>query len=86
MNKRYVDLDEILLALPKNAEIIIRDWPVADVAPVKHGEWIHERIKSAESSTGFFFSATCECSLCHTFVQQESNYCPNCGAKMEVDE
>ena len=60
--------------------------PPADVAPVRRGKWIHEKIESAESSIGFFLSATCECSLCHTFVQQESNYCPSCGAKMEVGE
>ena len=29
--KRYVDLDEILLALPKSAAKIIEDWPLADV-------------------------------------------------------
>ena len=37
MDKRYVDLDEILLALPKNAAKIIEGWPAADVRPVPAG-------------------------------------------------
>ena len=65
---------------------IVEDIPAADVAPVRHGKWIHEKIESAESSIGFFLTSTCECSLCHTFVQQESKYCPNCGAEMRGAE
>ena len=34
MDKRYVDLNEILLALPKSAAKIIEDWPAADVREV----------------------------------------------------
>jgi hypothetical protein len=40
--------------------------------PVKHGRWIkHEGYD--------------ECNLCHTKTMFGHNYCPNCGAKMEVD-
>ena len=38
MNKKYVDLDEILLALPKNAAKIIEGWPAADVREVVYCE------------------------------------------------
>ena len=50
----------------------------ADVAPVRHGKWI--------KPTRVPDSMMDECSLCgfdcgaYTF-----NYCPNCGAKMEVE-
>lgn len=27
-----------------------------------------------------------KCSNCHTWVDDVDKYCPNCGAKMEVDE
>lgn len=49
----------------------------ADVAEVKHGEWVDNGIQDSMLS---------ECSLCgfpcgaYTF-----NYCPNCGAKMSVN-
>lgn len=55
---------------------MLRNIPAADVAEVKHGEWIfgvtmhHEWMK---------------CSVC--LVSQSPNgcfsYCPNCGAKMD---
>ena len=35
--KRYVDLDEILLALPKSAAKIIEDWPTANVVDIDEG-------------------------------------------------
>ncbi len=53
---------------------VIKDIPVADVAPVKHGEWVQ---------TDIF-----KCSECGYSFEPEGytayfNYCPNCGAKMD---
>ncbi len=47
--------------------------PTADVEEVKHGEWVGEY--------GYYPN----CSLCGTKVKQMggTNYCPNCGAKMD---
>lgn len=52
--------------------------PAADVAEVKHGQWINERWEGLSS-----FSA--ECSLCskRTLAYFHYYYCPNCGAKMD---
>jgi hypothetical protein len=56
--------------------------PAADVAEVRHGEWV----PITNGLKGW------KCSLCdeHIYVQPESNlqrykypYCPNCGAKMD---
>lgn len=54
----------------------------ADVAPIRHGEWINEkcRIKS-------IFAEYCyECSLCGRPTGFDrypmTNYCPGCGAEM----
>lgn len=47
--------------------------PILDVEPVKHGKWIYV---NGEFS---------QCSLCKYPVHTswgETNYCPNCGAKM----
>lgn len=51
----------------------------ADVAPVVHGHWIRQD----ESFTRFKCSNP-ECGIenCSGF----ENYCPNCGAKMDIDE
>ena len=47
--------------------------PSADVAPVRHGRWIasHDEF--------------CACSICKYPVYagwNQTNYCPNCGARM----
>lgn len=58
--------------------------PAADVAPVVHGHWVDE----------------CKCSACGEMSYEEaksdetdpncyyvlSDYCPNCGAKMDEEE
>ncbi len=41
---------------------------VADVAPVKHGEWMGTVCTACGESTSFYYD-------CH--------YCPQCGAKMD---
>ena len=55
----------------------IMDIPAADVAPVQHGRWIMHDDE---------FGLTCECSACHIETMGDGNYCPNCGAKMELEE
>lgn len=55
--------------------------PAADVVPVVHGEWLlrHE-------GHGHYW----ECSVCHKnpciYVTKDTNYCPNCGAKMRRED
>jgi hypothetical protein len=68
-----------------NAIELIDDIPAADVAPVVHGRWI-----SWEKAGNFVPSPDRhECSVCHDAAQVLvngfellSDYCPNCGAKM----
>ena len=64
---------------------ILNQFPVADVAPVRHGIWIS---LTDCSNAGVY------CSVCHKKVYKEdyaicnrknklrSDYCPNCGTKM----
>lgn len=49
----------------------------------KTGWWKHVEIESNKSDTGYFMLPLCECSVCDIYVEQESNYCPHCGAKMK---
>ena len=53
--------------------------PLADVAPVVHGHWIRQ-----DDSFTRFKCSNPECGIenCNGF----ENYCPNCGAKMDIDE
>lgn len=58
--------------------------PSADVAPVVHGKWISRMF------------GTHECSNCHKdpihydgitgYVEILSDFCPNCGAKMSLED
>ena len=51
--------------------------PSAEVEPVKRGHWIKENRNGVEY--------TAVCSMCGNteFWSEQSNYCSNCGAKMD---
>ena len=59
--------------------------PAADVAPVRHGRWVHTDLASHQHGKD-------ECSECtyHEHDRRDLSrfrYCPNCGARMdEVNE
>lgn len=52
--------------------------PAADVIERKRGEWIHDYHYGLALPEH-------KCSICGEweYSDEESNYCPNCGAKME---
>ena len=58
---------------------IISEIPAADVAPVVHVRWVHDgrRIES-----GIDWCHCSECGKSDNFCTR-TNYCPNCGAKMD---
>lgn len=61
----------------------LEDLPSADVAPVRHGRWRHERLPS---TSGGSYSVV-RCSACkYQYPMTEVNYCPNCGARMDEEE
>ena len=49
----------------------------ADVAPVVHGRWESQVVRKP------FVQVLYKCSKCGYLVDRVSNYCPNCGAKMD---
>lgn len=66
-NKHFINGIETVLEYAENL-------PATDVAPVRHGQWIasHDEF--------------CACSICKYPVYvgwNQTNYCPNCGAKMD---
>ena len=58
-------------------EAAILNIPAADVAEVRHGRWL-----CVDTDAEQFFL----CNRCMKKEYWESNYCPNCGAKMDKEE
>ena len=47
----------------------------ADVVPVRHGRWLHRK-------NGVAYCSECKIDT----VEDETNYCPNCGATMDLED
>ena len=56
----------------------IRNAPAADMIPVKHGYW--------DDSLDGLTPYCSECRFTHRCLVRTPNYCPNCGAKMDLKE
>lgn len=54
-----------------------------DVAPVIHAEWKKTSIWKKRLDGLMICVHSVSCSNCNTLFDNESNYCPHCGAKME---
>ena len=69
----------------EDAADCIRYMDAADVAPVRHGRWVNEQMIVG----GFAETWACDCSVCGRTQREplwKPNYCPNCGAKMDLEE
>ena len=89
---RYIDADLILpemeskfdmqeLYLPVHfQEFIVDEIPTADVAPVRHGYWCKEK---RDVLIHWHCSA---CKECFYLDKPNAEYCPHCGAKMDLKE
>lgn len=65
-NEAYTETKDMLKALP-----------TVDAAPVRHGYWI--RHDYADIVDGYYVP-NYECSVCHAWKQDDSDYCPDCGS------
>ena len=80
-----VDIDNFPITVTiKDIKHILRELPSADVTEVKHGKWIYEE---RENSLLFWLN----CSVCGWKSLDQSvgivyHYCPNCGAKMGLED
>ena len=65
---------------------MIESIPSADVAPVKHGRWIeYTKVIIPEPYNKWEQAWKCsECGFDDGFVAY--NFCPNCGAKMDIPD
>ena len=54
--------------------------PAADVAPVRHGRW-----ETNSDRPDSLICPVCKCGF-DMWKHDPHNYCPNCGAKMDLEE
>lgn len=75
---------ELLKAVASVFDIV----PAADVEPVRHGQWV--RIDDDWNSLTTFQCTVCGEEFCFEIDEDiellNYNYCPNCGAKMELED
>ena len=72
--RRYFNNGNGVVRLPVSDIDVI---PAADVAPVVHGRW------GLVCELGF--NDCYICYECGKIAMNDSNYCPNCGAKMDKE-
>ena len=53
----------------------VMELPTTDAEPVRHGKWIEYPIADGMN----------QCSVCGVLRFGESNYCPNCGCRMDEE-
>ena len=86
MAKEYIEREALKerfnshLPIGESIRGIIDDIPAADVVEVKRGKWTFEHDPITDPK-GYFIRIVCSC--CGLKTGQVSNYCPNCGAKMD---
>lgn len=86
----YINRDDALNELIAIEDIeafnLIHNLPIADVVEVKHGRWI-------DKPTGRYHQWQTWCSVCgqHNKIggiksNRHSPFCPQCGAKMDLED
>ena len=58
----------------------VSDAPTADVAPVVHGQW-----ETNSDRPDSLICSVCNCGF-DMWKHDPHNYCPNCGAKMDLED
>ena len=58
--------------------------PAADVAPVRHGWWMHSHYEDCSEHFEIVKCSNCGCEVyAMALYVRGGNYCPNCGARMD---
>lgn len=71
------DSPSFTLLRPEEFAEYLYELPTADVAPVVHGQWVTHYRSGTTVAEGYV--STC----CDMWNNRKSDYCPNCGAKMD---
>ena len=65
----------------EDAADCIRYMDAADVAPVRHGEWV----VCGDGDNVPWMCSHCGKTTAHKYKVMYGKYCPNCGAKMDLE-
>lgn len=63
-------------------ERTIDEQPTVDAEPVRHGRWGGEEIFPGFPTLNGYLCSNCNC---RKRAGRKTNYCPNCGAKMDEE-
>ena len=66
------------------SERAVDEAPAVDAVPVVHGRWIP--IEEELWNLDFPVVVDWKCSACNAMGNEDFNYCPNCGAKMDGEK
>ena len=78
-NALIAEYDRVHTGSPGRARTLMEDAHTVDAVPVVHGRWEPWAIQP----NGFIGSYCC--TACKMVSMNDSDYCPNCGAKMDGD-
>ena len=76
----YCDTPDIDLSCEKFEEAILKI-QAADVVPVRHGEWV----ACGDGDNVPWMCSHCGKTTAHKYKVMYGKYCPNCGAKMDLE-
>ena len=78
-------LENVRKWLSEEFEIV--DAPTVDAVEVVHGRWIHDCVEACSPFVDSLpvWVDVMQCSVCKEYIEGShgTNYCPNCGAKMD---
>ena len=77
----YYDTPDIDLSGEKFEAAILKI-QAADVAPVRHGEWV----VCGDGDNVPWMCSHCGKTTAHKYKVMYGKYCPNCGAKMDLED
>ena len=63
----------------------LENMPTFDVVPVVHAYWEHGNGEWTNVLGEYCYRSTYICSACREEEKRNSAYCPNCGAKMDLE-
>lgn len=97
----YIDREAFLESMKRTSRYFdvkfdIESFPAADVAPVRHGRWVDGHCSECGADATFttwtepVYDYDWEENLYYSHDEihneySETNYCPNCGAKMDLE-